>query len=221
MQTFAPGCGMLRQTLLIGSPVWLTVARGMESVALCEQARQARMFGLRTMTCVPLAYGAVVELGSTQEIYQNVEFLNKIRAPEFKILNLMKFNSKRKRMSIIVRDETGQIILLWKGANRLSKNGRMFETDTIKHLNEYEETGLRTLALAFWFLEESEYSAWNIEFLRAKTSMDNDRLAELERVPQCIDKLAQTGLKMWVLTGDKMEIAINIGLLRQGMKHIS
>ncbi|XP_042409117.1 probable phospholipid-transporting ATPase 4 isoform X1 [Zingiber officinale] len=172
---------------------------------------------------------------------------------EFKILNLMEFNSKRKRMSIIVRDETGQIILLCKGADsvildRLSKNGRMFETDTIKHLNEYGEAGLRTLALAFRFLEESEYSAWNAEFLRAKTSMGNDREAELERVsdiieqdlilvgatavedklqkgvPQCIDKLAQAGLKIWVLTGDKMETAINIGfacsLLRQGMKQI-
>ncbi|CAM8991932.1 unnamed protein product [Rhodiola kirilowii] len=43
-------------------------------------------------------------------------------------------------------------------------------------------------------------------------------------VPQCIDKLAQAGLKIWVLTGDKMETAINIGfacsLLRQGMKQI-
>lgn len=30
-------------------------------------------------------------------------------------------------------------------------------------------------------------------------------------MPQCIDKLAQAGLKIWVLTGDKMETAINIG----------
>lgn len=32
-----------------------------------------------------------------------------------------------------------------------------------------------------------------------------------DQVPQCIDKLAQAGLKIWVLTGDKMETAINIG----------
>ena len=31
------------------------------------------------------------------------------------------------------------------------------------------------------------------------------------QVPQCIDRLAQAGLKIWVLTGDKMETAINIG----------
>ena len=30
-------------------------------------------------------------------------------------------------------------------------------------------------------------------------------------MPDCIDKLAQAGIKIWVLTGDKMETAINIG----------
>lgn len=33
------------------------------------------------------------------------------------------------------------------------------------------------------------------------------------QVPQCIDNLAQAGLKIWVLTGDKMETAINIGFV--------
>ncbi|KAL6996307.1 putative phospholipid-transporting ATPase 4, variant 2 [Sarracenia purpurea var. burkii] len=172
---------------------------------------------------------------------------------EYKILNLLDFTSKRKRMSVIVQDEDGQILLLCKGADsiifdRLSKNGRMFEEATTKHLNEYGEAGLRTLALAYKRLEETEYSAWNNEFLKAKTSIGGDREAMLERisdmmerdlilvgatavedklqkgVPQCIDKLAQAGLKIWVLTGDKLETAINIGyacsLLRQGMKQI-
>lgn len=31
------------------------------------------------------------------------------------------------------------------------------------------------------------------------------------QVPECIDKLAQAGIKIWILTGDKMETAINIG----------
>ncbi|KAG6532955.1 hypothetical protein ZIOFF_006815 [Zingiber officinale] len=180
---------------------------------------------------------------------------------EFKILNILEFNSKRKRMSVIVRDENGHIILLCKGADRmflgepnsiilerLSKAGRIYEIETIKHLNEYGEAGLRTLALAYRALEESEYAAWNVEFLKAKTVIGPNRESELERVadmierelvligatavedklqngvPQCIDRLAQAGLKIWVLTGDKIETAINIGfacsLLRQGMKQI-
>ncbi|CAI9114362.1 OLC1v1015070C1 [Oldenlandia corymbosa var. corymbosa] len=172
---------------------------------------------------------------------------------EYKVLNMLDFTSKRKRMSVILRDENGQIFLFCKGADsiifdRLSKNGKMFLESTTNHLNEYGEAGLRTLALAYRKLEEAEYSAWNDEFMKAKTSIGGDREAMLERVsdtmerelilvgatavedklqrgvPQCIDKLAQAGLKIWVLTGDKMETAINIGyacsLLRQGMRQI-
>lgn len=39
---------------------------------------------------------------------------------EYKILNLLEFTSKRKRMSVIVRDEEGNIILFCKGADRLA-----------------------------------------------------------------------------------------------------
>lgn len=149
--------------------------------------------------------------------------------------------------------------------DRLSKNGKTYLEDTTKHLNEYGDNGLRTLALAYKKLEESEFSDWNNEFLKAKSSIGSDRDVNLERVsdmmerdlvlvgatavedklqkgvclcfvsevqctsyilhptfciylhfllmqvPECIDKLAQAGLKIWVLTGDKMETAINIG----------
>ncbi|KAL8118799.1 putative phospholipid-transporting ATPase 4 [Apium graveolens] len=178
---------------------------------------------------------------------------NEIIKREFKILNVLDFTSKRKRMSVIIKDGDGHILLLCKGADsiisdRLSKSGRMFEEATMKHLKEYGESGLRTLALAYKKLEEAEYSAWNEEFQKAKTSIGGDREMILENlsdvmerdlvligatavedklqkgVPRCIDKLAQAGLKIWVLTGDKMETAINIGyacsLLRQGMKQI-
>lgn len=40
-----------------------------------------------------------------------------------------------------------------------------------------------------------------------------DFAALFVQVPECIDKLAQAGIKLWVLTGDKMETAINIGYI--------
>lgn len=172
---------------------------------------------------------------------------------EYKLLNLLEFNSTRKRMSVIVKDEDGQIFLLCKGADsvifdRLGKNGRNYEESTRIHLAQYGDAGLRTLALSYRTITETEYSEWNATFLKAKTTIGADREALLEvasdliekdlilvgataiedklqkGVPRCIDKLAQAGLKIWVLTGDKMETAINIGfacsLLRQGMKQI-
>ena len=32
-----------------------------------------------------------------------------------------------------------------------------------------------------------------------------------EGVPQCIERLAAAGIRIWVLTGDKQETAINVG----------
>ncbi|KAJ7530962.1 hypothetical protein O6H91_14G026500 [Diphasiastrum complanatum] len=172
---------------------------------------------------------------------------------EYKILNLLEFNSTRKRMSVILRNEDGQIFLFCKGADsvifdRLGKQGRSYETTTRGHLAKYGDAGLRTLALAYRKLDESEYADWNTIFLKAKTTIGADRDAMLDSaselierdlffvgatavedklqkgVPECIDRLAQAGLKIWVLTGDKLETAINIGfacsLLRQGMKQI-
>ncbi|KAK4842614.1 hypothetical protein QYF36_024787 [Acer negundo] len=171
----------------------------------------------------------------------------------YKLLNVLEFNSTRKRMSVIVRDEEGKLLLLCKGADsvmfeRLAKNGRAFEDETRDHMNEYAEAGLRTLILAYRELDEEEYKVYDEEFSNAKNSVSADRETLIDEVtekiekdlillgatavedklqngvPDCIDKLAQAGIKIWVLTGDKMETAINIGfacsLLRQGMKQI-
>ncbi|PWA58209.1 ATPase E1-E2 type family protein / haloacid dehalogenase-like hydrolase family protein [Artemisia annua] len=171
----------------------------------------------------------------------------------YELLNVLEFNSARKRMSVIVRDEDGKLLLLCKGADsvmfdRLAKNGRQFEEKTKEHVNEYADAGLRTLILAYRELGEEEYKEFNEKFTEAKNSVSADRdelideaTEEIEKdlillgatavedklqkgVPECIDKLAQAGIKIWVLTGDKMETAINIGfacsLLRQGMTQI-
>ncbi|KAM0004042.1 putative P-type phospholipid transporter [Helianthus debilis subsp. tardiflorus] len=172
----------------------------------------------------------------------------------YELLNVLEFNSARKRMSVIVKNDDGKLLLLSKGADsvmfaRLAKNGREFEENTKKHVNQYADAGLRTLILAYRELTDEEYEAFNEKFTEAKNSVSADRddlideaTAEIEKdlillgatavedklqkgVPECIDKLAQAGIKIWVLTGDKMETAINIGfscsLLREGMKQIT
>ncbi|CAN8305350.1 unnamed protein product [Cochlearia groenlandica] len=177
----------------------------------------------------------------------------KVVEREYRLLNVLEFNSARKRMSVIVRDDDGKLLLLSKGADnvmfeRLAKNGRNFEEKTREHVNEYADAGLRTLILAYREVDENEYIEFSKSFNEAKNSVSTDRESlideiteKMERdlillgatavedklqngVPECIDKLAQAGIKIWVLTGDKMETAINIGfacsLLRQEMKQI-
>lgn len=47
---------------------------------------------------------------------------------------------------------------------------------------------MRTLALAYRKLEESEYNDWNNEFQKAKTSIGGDREAMLERVSDLMER---------------------------------
>ena len=98
----------------------------------------------------------------------------------------------------------------------------------------YASDGLRTLCFAYREISESEYAEWNEEFQKANTAMSN-RAEELEKVGELIEKdfflvgatavedklqdgvpetihiLGEAGVRVWVLTGDRQETAINIG----------
>ncbi|KAI3452434.1 hypothetical protein Pfo_009098 [Paulownia fortunei] len=171
----------------------------------------------------------------------------------YTLLHVLEFSSARKRMSVIVKNVENQLLLLCKGADsvmfeRLSKDVQDFVAVTMDHIKRYAEAGLRTLVVAYRELSEEEFRSWEEEFLKAQTSLSADRDAlveaaadKIERdlillgatavedklqkgVPECIDKLENAGIKFWVITGDKMETAINIGyacsLLREDMKQI-
>lgn len=158
---------------------------------------------------------------------------------EFEILNICEFNSTRKRMSAIVRTPEGKIKLYIKGADtvileRLSKTNPGYVDPTLIHLEEYATEGLRTLCIAMREISEEEYKEWSVIYDKAATTINNrglelDKAAELiekdlfllgataiedrlqDGVPDTIHTLAQAGIKIWVLTGDRQETAINIG----------
>uniref|UniRef100_A0A2P2MIK7 Phospholipid-transporting ATPase n=1 Tax=Rhizophora mucronata TaxID=61149 RepID=A0A2P2MIK7_RHIMU len=111
----------------------------------------------------------------------------------YQLLNVLEFNSARKRMSVIVRNEEGQLLLLCKGADsvmfdRLAKNGREFELETRDHVNEYADAGLRTLILAYRELNEEEYKVFNKEFNDAKNSVSADREMLIDEVTDKIER---------------------------------
>lgn len=160
---------------------------------------------------------------------------------EFEVLNTLEFNSSRKRMSAIIRmPDTGKIFLFCKGADsiiysrlRLGEQADL-RRSTAEHLEIFAREGLRTLCVAQRELSEDEYRDWSkkhdvaaaavhgreekmeevsdsIErdlFLLGGTAIE-DRLQD--GVPETIAVLAEAGIKLWVLTGDKVETAINIG----------
>ncbi|CAJ0628288.1 3146_t:CDS:10 [Entrophospora sp. SA101] len=158
----------------------------------------------------------------------------------FELLNVLEFNSNRKRMSVIVRSPEGSIILLCKGADsviyeRLEKDCQLkLREDTLLDLQHFANEGLRTLCLAYRIIPDEEYAEWSLKYAEAAASIDNreekiEQACELiehslvlmggtaiedklqEGVPETIATLAKAGIKLWVLTGDKIETAINIG----------
>ena len=104
-----------------------------------------------------------------------------------------------------------------------------------QHINDFATEGLRTLLYAHRYLEEDEYESWKKLYLDASTSLVNrDELieragAQVERdlelggataiedklqegVPEAIERLRRAKIKLWMLTGDKRETAMNIGI---------
>jgi phospholipid-transporting ATPase len=158
---------------------------------------------------------------------------------EFEVLNICEFNSTRKRMSTILRCPDGKIRIYCKGADtvileRLGKGNPFVEATTL-HLEDYATDGLRTLCLAMREIPEDEYRQWSAIYDKAATTINNravelDKAAELierdffllgataiedrlqDGVPETIHTLQTAGIKVWVLTGDRQETAINIGL---------
>ncbi|OXB83803.1 UNVERIFIED_CONTAM: hypothetical protein H355_003015 [Colinus virginianus] len=166
----------------------------------------------------------------------------------YELLNVLEFTSSRKRMSVIVRTPTGKLRLYCKGADtviydRLAESSKYKEI-TLKHLEQFATEGLRTLCFAVAEISESDYQEWLNVYHRASTAIQN-RALKLEesyelieknlqllgataiedklqdKVPETIETLMKADIKIWILTGDKQETAINIGhsckLLRKNM----
>ncbi|KAF6371412.1 putative ATPase phospholipid transporting 10D (putative) [Rhinolophus ferrumequinum] len=115
----------------------------------------------------------------------------------------------------------------------LEKQQMIIREKTQKHLDDYAKRGLRTLCIAKKVMSDTEYAEWLRNHFLAETSIDNreelllesamrlenkltllgatgieDRLQE--GVPEAIEALHKAGIKIWMLTGDKQETAVNI-----------
>ncbi|KAM9066131.1 phospholipid-transporting ATPase VB isoform 2-T2 [Sarcophilus harrisii] len=113
------------------------------------------------------------------------------------------------------------------------KKLRKIRAKTQKHLDWYAKDGLRTLCIAKKVLKEEDFQRWVNFRHEAEASFDNqdellmqtaqyletqltllgatgieDRLQE--GVPDTISALREAGIRIWVLTGDKQETAVNI-----------
>ena len=157
---------------------------------------------------------------------------------EYNILANFPFSSDTKRMGIILQNKKyGHIIFYLKGAENVMMN--FVKKEYVGYIKENTENlatkGLRTLVLTQKLIPQKEFKIWFDEYSEALTSMDNrkqklrDVISKLENnmeflcvtgvedllqneVATTIDNLRNAGIKLWMLTGDKVETATCISI---------
>ncbi|KAF0688063.1 Aste57867_20287 [Aphanomyces stellatus] len=198
--------------------------------------KAARCLGYKLVTPAPLVEVEVTHKGGLPTMQR------------FTILNVNEFNSTRKRMSTVIQFDDGRIVVYCKGADNVILprcQAHPLTGSMEDNLKAFASEGLRTLVLAKRELTPDAYEAWNKVYQAAATALVGrdeslDAAAEALEVemeivgataiedklqvgvPNAIHSLAQAGIKIWVLTGDKEETAVNIGhacrLLNDGMQ---
>jgi phospholipid-transporting ATPase len=141
----------------------------------------------------------------------------------YKILAMNRFNSTRKRMSVLLQPEKGNAVLLCKGADStIFPRCKTKDQDIVsKHVDQFSRMGLRTLVVAMREISSDELKIWLKEYNEALHSTQ-DRDARLERaaetierdmtvlgasaiedmlqdkVASCITDIRKAGIKIWV-----------------------
>ncbi|CAG5956433.1 unnamed protein product [Menidia menidia] len=149
----------------------------------------------------------------------------------FHILQIFPFTSESKRMGIIVREEsTGEITFYMKGADVAMATIVQYNDWLEEECGNMAREGLRTLVVAKKSLSEEQYQDFESRYNQAKLSIHDRGLKvaavveSLERemellcltgvedqlqadVRPTLELLRNAGIKIWMLTGDKLETA--------------
>lgn len=163
---------------------------------------------------------------------------------KYKILQIFPFSSATKRMGIILyHKKTDRIIFYLKGADEVIKekiDSKNAQTKMQEECENYAGEGLRTLVITQRIMDKSEYDAFSNIYQKATSAMsDREELISKalnsieakmnflgvtgvedllqDDVDKVIFKLNSGGIKVWMLTGDKVETAKCISI-STGMK---
>lgn len=205
-------------TYQASSPDEVAIVRFTESVGLTLSARDRTSITLRTAAGQTLSYD---------------------------VLEIFPFTSESKRMGIIVRDRhSGEIQFYQKGADVVMAKIVAYNDWLEEECGNMAREGLRTLVMARKRLSDEAYRAFESEIRDARVSLGDRNAASarvvaehLERdlellgvtgvedklqddVKMTIELLRNAGIKIWMLTGDKIEtatcIAISTKLVSRG-----
>uniref|UniRef100_A0A914XVP2 Phospholipid-transporting ATPase n=3 Tax=Panagrolaimus TaxID=55784 RepID=A0A914XVP2_9BILA len=160
--------------------------------------------------------------------------LNNGNRKRFQILHMFPFTSESKRMGIILRDElTDEVSFLMKGADTVMAPMVQYNDWLEEECSNMAREGLRTLVVAKKTLSAEQLADFEKQYHAAKMTVTDrsehmaavlrrletdlqllcltgveDRLQD--QVTTTLELLRNAGIKVWMLTGDKLETAICI-----------
>ncbi|XP_069468899.1 phospholipid-transporting ATPase IG isoform X2 [Ambystoma mexicanum] len=163
--------------------------------------------------------------------YMKIQNQNK-ETEMYQLLHVLNFDPVRRRMSVLLKNSAGKILLFCKGADS-SVFHRVHQDEverTKAHVERNALDGYRTLCVAFKELSQEEYDKISKQLDDAKMALQDreERMAKAfddietdmhligatavedrlqEKAAETIEALHAAGMKVWVLTGDKMETA--------------
>jgi len=138
-------------------------------------------------------------------------------------------------MSVLcMRD--GEVMCITKGADSIMETLLVNKLGAAEeeHLQRFSTMGLRTLVVAYKKMSFLDFKAWEKEYLQVQGILDDTRDAKVQQmqaqmetnleyvgitavedrlqdgVPQAIERIKMANLRVWMLTGDKTETAVDI-----------
>lgn len=150
---------------------------------------------------------------------------------KFQILQVFPFTSESKRMGIIVKDiNTGEITFYLKGADVVMASIVQYNDWLNEESGNMAREGLRTLVVAKKTLTNEQYNDFETRYNAARLSVA-DRITKVSAVTESLERemellcltgvedrlqdrvrptlelLRNAGIRIWMLTGDKLETA--------------
>eukprot|EP01102_Stenamoeba_stenopodia_P016185 TRINITY_DN5629_c0_g1_i1.p1 TRINITY_DN5629_c0_g1~~TRINITY_DN5629_c0_g1_i1.p1 ORF type:complete len:1050 (-),score=233.24 TRINITY_DN5629_c0_g1_i1:3344-6466(-) len=154
----------------------------------------------------------------------------------YEVLNIFPFTSETKRMGIIVKDKTTGVITFYEKGADVVMTKIVQENDWLEEeCGNMAREGLRTLVFGKKDLSEADYERFKSKYAEARTAI-TDRDGKVQSVVESLengleligltgveDKLQEdvrptlemlrnAGIKVWMLTGDKIETATCIAV---------
>ena len=141
----------------------------------------------------------------------------------YELLKTFEFSSERKMMSVVMkRRDTGQILAYAKGASdsmatKLVRGGASSAADDLALADSFATEGLRTLAFGCKTVDGNIGDLDEVAVADVESNLNLVGVTAVEdllqdEVDSCISLFRMAGIKVWMLTGDKRETALEIGL---------